>query len=600
MIAALALMPTAHAWIGEDGTYFWSESGSGDADAPAHEWVDVPSEPGAVLLGISSFDDSTEALSAIGPFSWRYYGLEYTADQMWVSTNGLLLFADTDYLQSYCCIGEPIPSGIVQEPAIMAFWNDLNPGNAGEIWAVDTGTEIIVSYVDVAYFSAGGASSVQVGLRPDGSFRISVDAQSISNNFTSIGHQRDPSRGNQAFRGDLVGAPKTWLFEPDAFDDDQDGYTDVDDCDDTDASINPGVIDDVCDGVISDCSLPGSEDDADNDGYRVCEDDCDDFNPQARPGRTEICDGIDNDCNGDIDDGLTLSTWYIDLDFDGWGDELGESIEACVPPGGYAEAGDCDDTDWMINPFAAEFCDAIDHDCDGDPTADAVDMVPYWNDGDGDGYGVGTVVDLVCQIPSGAAGQGGDCDDSEPDIHPGASETPFDDLDQNCDGRELRDADFDGLSDADEYVLGSDWENPDSDGDGVRDGDEYTIGSNLLSADSDNDGVDDGEEYALGDTDGDGLRNLIDTDDDNDGYSTSVEGTADFDEDGIPNYLDTDSDDDGILDRDEASFEDLTRVNTPVVEEETESKGCGCSTASPQLGWLGLVGVLALARRRGR
>ena len=78
----------------------------------------------------------------------------------------------------------------------------------------------------------------------------------------------------------------------------------------------------------------------------------------------EQCDGIDNDCNGVIDDGTTL-TFYLDRDGDDYG--LSNScIQACFPPEGYVSVlGDCDDNDLNINPDAPELCDGLDQNCNG-------------------------------------------------------------------------------------------------------------------------------------------------------------------------------------------------------------------------------------------
>jgi hypothetical protein len=114
--------------------------------------------------------------------------------------------------------------------------------------------------------------------------------------------------------------------------------------------------------------------DADGDGFTPEDGDCDDTNADISPDATEICDSLDNNCNGLVDDDdpdLDLSTatdWYADSDQDGFGDETQAGLSCNPPLGTVLRAGDCDDGDAEINPDAAELCDLVDHDCDGDAT----------------------------------------------------------------------------------------------------------------------------------------------------------------------------------------------------------------------------------------
>ena len=155
----------------------------------------------------------------------------------------------------------------------------------------------------------------------------------------------------------------------------------------------------------------------DLDGFAACAGDCDDTNPLVHPAAIETCDGLDEDCDGVIDNDTSC------------GDDDGDGFTE--------DDGDCNDNDDTVYPGAPEAADGVDTDCDG--------LVPddEGPDFDGDGY----------------APDGGDCDDTNATIYPGATET-CDGTDQDCDGpidegTDCYDDDFDGVDenggDCDDY-----------------------------------------------------------------------------------------------------------------------------------------------------
>ena len=174
--------------------------------------------------------------------------------------------------------------------------------------------------------------------------------------------------------------------------------------------------------------------DVDADGVSLEEGDCDDADASVYPGADELCDGIDNNCDGETDEGL-LSDYYPDADGDGFGLEAAAE-SACAAPEGYvATAGDCDDADAAVNPDAAEVCDDIDNNCnalidDADPLVTGPNE--YYLDYDGDGYGNADFIGMFCGQPEDYVESAGDCDDLNAAINPDAAEV-CDGVDNNCD-----------------------------------------------------------------------------------------------------------------------------------------------------------------------
>jgi hypothetical protein len=284
------------------------------------------------------------------------------------------------------------------------------------------------------------------------------------------------------------------------------------DCDDAHASAHPGatevcnLIDDDCDAQIDEMVSIAGYLDHDHDGFgdhsmpmsacashagfTVDDTDCDDANAARNPGQPEFCDNLDNDCDTIVDENASAITWYTDGDGDGFGAASSGTMMSCTPPGGtfVLRGTDCDDAHAAINPAAAELCNAIDDDCNGladfviapgdledddadrfpdahcgapigddcddrDPLSgpgspeicdgrdndcdgtidEGVNATVFHRDADGDGWGDPNMVRVGCSAGAGWVANGGDCDDTNAQKHPGASEV-CNAGDDDCDG----------------------------------------------------------------------------------------------------------------------------------------------------------------------
>ena len=108
--------------------------------------------------------------------------------------------------------------------------------------------------------------------------------------------------------------------------------------------------------TVQACSPPG--------GYVAQAGDCDDASPSVHPGALELCNGIDDNCDGNVDEGVT-NTFYRDADGDGYGIS-NDTRQSCIAPAGYAPVpADCNDDAPSVHPGAPDICDGIDSDCDG-------------------------------------------------------------------------------------------------------------------------------------------------------------------------------------------------------------------------------------------
>ncbi len=382
-----------------------------------------------------------------------------------------------------------------------------------------------------------------------------------------------------------------------------------DDCNDGVAAINPGAIEVALDFVDQDCDRRElCAQDADNDtfgsaiqapvigpvgaidcvGYMVSpnQDDCDDGDGAIHPDAAEqTATAGDQDCDG-------LERCYEDLDDDGFGTPITvtSSNLDCVGPNISSVDTDCLDTDDTFYPGAPEIPgDGADQDCSG------ADLVQCYQDLDLDGVGTPTLVPDptgLC-VAAGFSNRATDCDDSRADVNPDVTPQAdtCDGVDNDCAQQLLcpggDDGDGDGLClDEETTILGTDDCRVDTDGDGWTDLEEAydPFGVDPALADTDGDGVDDGAEWPRvtvpgdspkPDLDADGVPDVVDVDDDGDGFESVLEGGAEVDRDGdgIADREDTDDDNDGILTIDELDADTDGDGNDNRIDSDDDGDG---------------------------
>ena len=315
------------------------------------------------------------------------------------------------------------------------------------------------------------------------------------------------------------------------------------DCDDNAATVNPGAQELCNDGIDQDCDGEIDEaNDDDGDGFTNC-DDCDDSDATINPGATEAgsCDGADTDCDGTIPADET--------------DDDGDTFTECLD-------GDCDDADAGVFVGAQESCDGKDSDCDGTVPADETD-----DDGDGayecdDGDCDDTDATVAVGLPELCDGLDNDCDGSVPDNELDQDEDLQAPCEDDCDDTD--DTIYKGATEVCDGI--------DQDCDTVIDN----------GFDADNDGV-----TTCGD---DGMTGTADDDCDDTTDAISPEATE-VCGDGI------DQNCDGIDDECGAAAQ-VTLAATPEHDTGCAASVAGSESTSPALALLLGLGVLGIRRRR--
>ena len=352
------------------GTYYLVQNGSLDFVCQPQTYANTPTNAIAIL----QVEGSLPALTTAGPncaectaqiplgFSFPFYGNNYTNAA--ISSEGFLSFnlATTPG----CCIGGVVPSVDAINNGIYVGWHDLNPGSISYFnlgnpnrLVIDINTsepEVFDWWTGIT--TPGGVLNAQLVLFENGNIEMHYNNLQALVNPVTVGVENANGLAGVTLSGfnSQLNSMSNVAY--------QFVYT-------TSPTV-PG---------ISSCSPIA--------GYAPNNTDCLDTNPAVNPGATEVCNSIDDNCDGQIDEGVLIA-YYADADADGFG--AGAALNACTQPAGYVLVNtDCNDSNAAINPAAIEVCNTVDDNCDGQINEGFGPLTTYYGDADGDGYGIGEI-----------------------------------------------------------------------------------------------------------------------------------------------------------------------------------------------------------------
>ncbi len=437
--------------------------------------------------GVVGDGDCNDSNAAVYPGATEVInGIDDNCNSM-IDENGITYFRDMDS-DGFGDPGNSVIAGM-QPPGYVLDNTDCNDNNAlekpGQVWYKDTdndgyaqtGAATITQCLRPTGYKAASELTSTTGDCNDNNAAINPEASEVcdgvDNNCNSSIDEGVLTTYYRDMDNDGFGNPSVTQMacsQPGGY------VTNNTDCNDNSALEKPGQIwykdtdgDTYAEtgaATITQCLRPT--------GYKVASEltsttgDCNDNNAAINPVASEVCDGVDNNCNSSIDEGV-LTTYYRDMDNDGFGNpsvtqmacsqpggyvtnntdcndnsalekpgqiwykdtdgdtyaETGAAtITQCLRPTGYKVAseltsttGDCNDNNAAINPVASEVCDGVDNNCNS--SIDEGVLTTYYRDMDNDGFGNPSVTQMACSQPGGYVTNNTDCNDNNALEKPG-------------------------------------------------------------------------------------------------------------------------------------------------------------------------------------